>query len=322
MNREIYKGEEPVEQASNPESLEYGLKSRGKPIDPEQTKTGELINRVKKKFKKTPEEKRRNKIGRDKKIHNMEHKVLGKLGEEREGVVGKSLNWLNEKYGEDWLERRGKLIADRSGVNETIENIEKQKIIIADIGSGKSGINEAIINNSEKDIKILGFDESDRATEKVSESSKRNVGSAYAIGENLPIEDNKVDVVKFDFTFQEADDEMVDKLLEEAERILKDDGIITVIEDLPQEKFIDEQSAKIENKVKNRRPGKLNLHSKEDLEKLFKDHNLEIKKLTEPEDHEVEVKNPIIFGDDEENKKEQFIAYVLEKAKVKEKVEE
>jgi len=309
MNREIYKEKKPIKQGDDLESLEYKSESKGKPVNQEQT----MIDKVKGKFKKTPEEKtpeekRRDKIGRDKIIHNVEHRVLKELGKERKGFVGKSLNWLNEKYGEDWLERRGIFIAEKSGINKAIEDIKKQEIIIADIGSGKSGINEAIIkNNPDNDIKIIGFDESDRATEKVSKSSERNIGSAYAIGEKLPIEDKRADVVKFDFTFQEADDEMMDKLLKEAKRILKDDGIITVIDDLPQEKFIDEQFAKIKNKSENRRPGKLNLHSKDEWGKFFKDNGLEIE-------------NSTVFGDEEESKKEQFISFVLKKAE--EKVEE
>lgn len=246
--------------------------------------------------------KRKKKRKIDKSIHNIEHRVLEELGEKRGGRIGESLNQLNEKYGKGWLERRGKLTADRSGISEAIENIEEQKIVIADIGSGKQHINEAILENSKKHIEILGFDESDRATKEVSKSGEGDIESFYAIGENLPIKGKKVDVVKFDFSFQEANDEMTDKFLEEAKRILKDDGIITIIDDLPQEKFIDEKSAEIKSKTRNRRPVKLNLHSNEEWIEIFENNGLRIESST-------------IFGDDEENKKEQFISFVLKKVK-------
>ena len=95
---------------------------------------------------------------------------------------------------------------------------------------------------------------------------------------------------------------MTDKFLEEAKRILKDDGIITIIDDLPQEKFIDEKSAEIKSKTRNRRPVKLNLHSNEEWIEIFENNGLRIESST-------------IFGDDEENKKEQFISFVLKKVK-------
>ncbi|MEA2098252.1 MAG: methyltransferase domain-containing protein [Patescibacteria group bacterium] len=227
--------------------------------------------------------------------------MLEELGEEREGLIGRSLDQLNEKYGEGWLERRGEFIVERSDINEAIEDIEEQEIIIADIGSGKQHINEAMIKNSSKDIKILGFDESDRATKEVSESGKGNVESFYAIGENLPIAGNEVNVVKFDFTFQEANNEMTDKLFKEARRVLKDNGRITIIDELPQEKFIDEQATEIKSKTRNRRSVKSNLHSEEEWRNIF-------------EKNELEVENFTIFGDDEENEKEQFISFVLKKA--------
>ena len=250
--------------------------------------------------------KRKKKIKRDKIIHNVEHKVLEELGEEKEGLIGKSLDRLNEKYGEGWLERRGELMADRSGINEAIEGLEGEEIVIADICSGKQHINEAILKNSEKDINMLGFDESDHATKEVSkevsESGEGKIKSFYAIGENLPIKDEKVDVIKFDFAFQEANDEMTDKFLEEAKRTLKDDGIITIIDELPQDKFIDERSAGIKSKTRNRRPVKLNLHSDEEWRNIF-------------EKNELKVESSTIFGDDEENEKEQFISFVLKNEK-------
>ncbi|MCK4799877.1 methyltransferase domain-containing protein [Candidatus Parcubacteria bacterium] len=242
--------------------------------------------------------KRKKKIKIDKIIHKIEHKTLEELEKKRKGRIGESLGQLNEKYGKGWLERRGKLTADRSGISEAIEGLECEKIVIADICSGKQHINEAILESSKKNIEILGFDESDRATKEVSRSSEGDIESFYAIGENLPIKDEKVDVVKFDFSFQEANDEMTDKFLEEAKRILKDDGIITIIDDLPQEKFIDEKSAEIKSKTRNRRPVKLNLHSDEEWRKIFKKNELEVESFT-------------IFGDDEENEKEQFISFVL-----------
>lgn len=246
--------------------------------------------------------KRKKKIKIDKNIHKIEHRALEELGKKRGGRIEESLNQLNEKYGKGWLERRGKLMTDRSGISKAIEDLESEEIIIADVCSGKQHINEAIVENSEKDIEILGFDESDRATKEVSESSEGDIESFYAIGENLPVNDKTVDVVKFDFAFQEASDKMTDNFLEEAKRILKDDGIITIIDDFPQEKVIDEKSAGIKSKIMNRRSVKLNLRSEEEWKKIFRENELEIE-------------NSTIFGDDKENEKKQFISFVLKKVK-------
>ena len=264
-------------------------------------------------FEEVPEEltskerERKRKIGKDKKMHDVEHAVLKKIGGEHKGPIKKPLEWVNEKFGEGWLERRGELMAERSGIGQAINEIDEQEITVIDIGSGKQHINEAIKNSSDKDIKVIGFDESDRATKKVSESDReKNIGSARAIGEKLPIKDGEADVVKFDFTFQEADDKMTEELLQEAKRVLKNDGMITVIEDLSQEKFINEQSAEIKSELRNRRSVKLNLRSDEELQQLFEDNDLEV------------VGKPTVFGEDEENKKEQFISYVLKKVEAEE----
>jgi len=200
-------------------------------------------------------------------------------------------------------------MADRSGTNEVIENFAGEEIKIVDIGGGKGHImQEAIKDNPDKEIKTAEIDLSDYASRKVSESDEgKKMNSVFGEGEKMPIKDKSVEMATAYFTFQELDDGQQDKILKEMKGIIKDEGKIVIIDEPSQEEKPGGIIARSKNILRNLKVSKFNLHSEDEWRKFF-------------EDNELEVESSVLFGDDEENKKEQFISFVLKKAE--EKVEE
>lgn len=210
---------------------------------------------------------------------------------------------------QDWLKDRAEIIIDRSGTNEAIENFDGEEIKIVNIGGGKGHfMQEVIKDNPDKEVKTVEIDLSDYASRKVSESGEgKKMDSVFGEGENMPIKDKSVEMATAHFTFQELDDNQQVEVLEEMKRIIKDNGRIMITDELPQEKTSDGVAVRAKNILRNLQVSKFNLRSENEWRKFFEDNELEIESFT-------------VFGDDEENKKEQFISFVLKKAE--EKVEE
>lgn len=259
-------------------------------------------------------EERKESIKKEKKVHSLEHAAAF--------------------LGESFWGKRAKAIVENSEIGEVIGNIEKEDIVIVDIGSGKQHINRAILDvNPDKDIKVIGVDQSDKATKKASFSDKEKViESVYGIGdaipakdeensgetfimrEALPIRNESADVVKFDFTFQGANEEKRKQLLESAKRILKKDGIITVIDHLALENPNDDKEARSQNYLLNKGLSKFDEKPKNEEEwiNFFKDNGLEVEK-SKPyrEDNKSGEKYP-----------PQYILFVLKKTEQAEAVEQ
>ncbi len=217
--------------------------------------------------------------------------------------------------GEGFWKKRGEAIAENSGISEAIGNIDKKDIIVVDIGSGKQHINRAIEEaNPEKNIKVVGVDQSDKATKKASfADGKKVIESAYGIGEAMPVKEGSADVVKFDFTFQGANEEKIQKMLEQAKSILKKDGIITVIDHLKQENPSDDKKARMQNALLNKGLSEFDKEAKnqEEWEKLFEENGLKVESArTYREDGNISEKNPA-----------QYISFVLKKAEQAENIE-
>lgn len=210
---------------------------------------------------------------------------------------------------QDWLKDRAEIMINESKTNETIENFDDEKIRIADIGGGKGHfMQEAIKDNPNKEIETVEIDLSDYASKKVSKSEEgEKMSSVFGDGENMPIKGKSVEMATAYFTFQELDDNQQSEVLEEMKRIIKDNGRIIIVDEPSQEEKAEGVMARSKNILRNLKISKFNLHSDEKWRKFFKDNELEVESST-------------VFGDDEENKKEQFISYVLKKAK--EEIEE
>lgn len=210
---------------------------------------------------------------------------------------------------QDWLKDRAEIMADRSGTNEAVENFEDEEIKIVDVGGGKGHIMQKIIeDNPDKEIKTAEIDLSDYASRKVSESKEgEKMNPVFGEGENMPIKDKSVEMAMAYFTFQELDNSQQREILEEMKRIIKDNGRIVIVDEPSQEEKPEGIIARSKNILRNLKVSKFNLHSEDEWKGFF-------------EDNELEVESSALFGDDEENKKEQFISYVLKKAK--EKIEE
>ena len=149
-------------------------------------------------------------------------------------------------------------------------------------------------------------DISDYASGKVSESGK--VESVFGKGENLPIKKESVELATAYFTFQELDDDQQREILEEMKRIIKEDGRIVITDELPQEETSEGVIARVKNILRNIKVSKFNIHSDEEWRSFFGENDLE-------------VESSVIFGYDKENKKEQFISYVLKKIEKAEEIE-
>lgn len=255
----------------------------------------EKINEARKKLSETymkdeDVEEWKEQIGKEKFIHGAENKMAF--------------------LGEGFWKKRGEAIAKNSGISEAIGNIDKGDIILVDVGSGKQHINKAIMEaNPEKNIKVIGFDQSDKATKKASfAGGKKVIESAYGIGEALPVKNESADVVKFDFAFQGASEEKRKTMLEEAKSILKKDGIITVIDHLAQENPSDYKKARMQNALLNKGLSEFDEEAKnqKEWEKIFTENGLIVERATPyREDGEVSDEKPA-----------QYISFVLKKAEV------
>ena len=204
---------------------------------------------------------------------------------------------------QNWLKDRAQLMVERSGINDVVEKFsDEEKIKIVDIGGGKGHIMQEVAEaNSDKEIKTVGIDLSDYASKKVSKSDEeKKMDSVFGEGENMPIKNKSVEIATAYFTFQELDDDQQSEILEEMKRIIKDNGRIIIVDELSQEKKSEGIIAHGKNILRNVKISKFNLRSGEEWEKFFEDNKLEVESST-------------IFGDDEENKKEQFIFFVLKK---------
>lgn len=201
------------------------------------------------------------------------------------------------------LEKMEEKMMERSGINEAIEKMSDE-ITIADIGGGKQYADKAIIEaNPNKEIKIIGIDSSDYASKRVSESEAgEKIESVFGKGENLPVENESVEIAMSNFTFQELDDEQQKKVLEEMGRIIKEDGKIIITEDLPQDGISAEAYARAKIAIYNLEVSKLNMRSDKEWKEFFEENGLE-------------VESSKIWGNDKENKKEQFVTYILKKIK-------
>ncbi len=218
--------------------------------------------------------------------------------------------------GEGFWKKRGEAIAKNSGISEAIGSIDKEDIILVDVGSGKQHINKAIMEaNPEKNIKVIGFDQSDKATKKASfAGGKKVIESAYGIGEALPVKNESADVVKFDFAFQGASEEKRKTMLEEAKSILKKDGIITVIDHLAQENPSDDKKARMQNALFNKGLSEFDpeAKNKEEWEKFFEENGLKVESARlYREDGNISDENPA-----------QYISFILKKAEQVEEVEQ
>lgn len=233
-------------------------------------------------------------------------KEKGSLVEKVKDTASAAKNMISHEAGDlpfarDGLEKMEKTMMGRSGIKEIIEKMGDE-ITIVDVGSGKQHTDKAIIEvNPDKKIRIVGIDSNDHASKRVSESEAgEKIGSVFGKGENLPIENESVEIAMSNFTFQELDDEQQKKVLEEMGRIIKEEGKIIITEDLPQEGISAEAYARAKIAIYNLEISKLNMHSDEEWKEFFKENGLEVESSKK-------------WGNDKENEKEQFVTYILKK---------
>jgi len=210
---------------------------------------------------------------------------------------------------QDWLKNRAETMAEKSGINEALENFEDDRNIkIADIGGGGQHIEKEIIKeNPDKKISAIGIDISDYASRQVKESSEgERMESIFGKGEHTPIKEKSVEVAAAFFTFQELSDEQQKEVLSEMIRIVENDGKIIIVDEPPKEGDAEEGIvARAKNILLNAKVSKYNLHTEEDWKSLFEENGLKVIDCREFRDDDKEIG---------EKYPPQFFSYILEKA--------
>lgn len=150
----------------------------------------------------------------------------------------KVINWLKDCWPiagkvDELLKERALSIVEKSGIRERI----KQGGVYLDIGTGVGHIIESVVKEEDgKDIKFLACDPIYSPQERVAKRLKEGgrVLFAKALGEQLPVKDKSVDGVSLFFVLHHISPENQAKIFEEIKRVLKDDGLLFLTEDTPE----------------------------------------------------------------------------------------
>ncbi len=228
-------------------------------------------------------------------------------------VVDKAKHSVSELEPiQNWLEARAELMVDRSGINEAIESFEgRREMKIVDIGGGSQHIEREIVrSNAGRNINVVGVDISDYASGRVRRSEEgEKIGSLFGKGENLPIKEKSVEIATAFFTFQELSDKQQQEVLSEMIRIIKDEGKIIIVDELPKENYTKEKIvARAKNILRNVKISRYNLHSEEEWKEFFGKNGLKVVDYREFREDEKEIG---------EKFPPQFFSYILEKAEGK-----
>jgi ubiquinone/menaquinone biosynthesis C-methylase UbiE len=163
-----------------------------------------------------------------------------------------------------------------------------------DIGTGKGHITQRVLEDMEKEGKPLkgyyGIDVADKPLKKVQKrelkrqkqtaavsSEKNPLGFAWATAEDLPFADKSLDGVSYVFSIHHMDKGRIDKAIEEAKRVIKEDGNIFIAEDLVDTEEQKQITEAIDRKLNwEDREVEHNYKSDWEWEQYFADMGLEI----------------------------------------------
>jgi ubiquinone/menaquinone biosynthesis C-methylase UbiE len=135
-------------------------------------------------------------------------------------------------------------IVDRIAQKRAIDIVEKSKVrehlkpggVYLDIGTAIGHIVERIVKEEEsKDVKFLAVEPIWKPLKKVRERLKETgkVGFAKAVGEALPVKDKSVDGISLFVVLHHVNPEIREKIFQEVDRVMKDDGLLFLVEDTP-----------------------------------------------------------------------------------------
>lgn len=163
----------------------------------------------------------------------------------------------------------------RKAVLETIYDNEK----ILDLCTGTATSVIAVAKNKTK-VQIIGIDLSDNmlkvAKSKVKEAGLKNVRLYKMDATKLKFKDNCFDKILISLVLHELDEELADKVIMEAKRVLKDDGEIIIAEWETSKQFLKKL---LFMPIHYLEPKSYRKFIKKDLYSYFKNYGLIIRKV-------------------------------------------
>ena len=167
------------------------------------------------------------------------------------------------------LQKRAEWFLENSGIERHLKSGGQY----LDVGTGKGHITQRILADMEKAGTPLkgyyGIDIADKPLNKVQkrESKRRKtplaenenpMGFVWATSDALPFKDGSLDGVSYIFSIHHMDKETMDRVLQEAKRVIKKNGNIFIAEDLVDTKD------KEQRQITEERDRLLNLESKDE----------------------------------------------------------
>lgn len=147
-----------------------------------------------------------------------------------------------------FLQERAINIVEKSKIRDHL----KQGGIYLDIGTAVGHIVEQIVKEEEdKDVKFLAVEPVWKPLKKVQERLKKGgkVGFAEAVGEALPVKDKSVDGVSLFLVLHHVNPDLREKIFQEIDRVLKDNGLLFLVEDTPDNAEEKEQNEKWDRRI-------------------------------------------------------------------------
>lgn len=131
----------------------------------------------------------------------------------------------NKNYDDKYLENLNQLFFKTKQRSFELLNINKNDIV-ADVGCG---IGADVFEIAKKAYKVYGFD-NDENFISISKKKENNINVSFekCNAENLSIENQSVDKLRYDRVIQHLPD--YNAVLKEASRVIKDNGIIQIID--------------------------------------------------------------------------------------------
>jgi ubiquinone/menaquinone biosynthesis C-methylase UbiE len=198
---------------------------------------------------------------------------------EKSSLKIKILNMLAEiGFVDEISQRRAIDIVEKSKIREHL----KPDGVYLDIGTGFGHIVERIVREEEdKNVKFLALDPAWKPLKKVrkrlAKEAEGRVSFMKAIGEQLPIKDKSLDGVSLFFVLHHTSLEGQSQIFNEIKRVLKENGLLFLIEDTPGNEQEREGNAKWDRRLNfESKDEKHYYQSNEEWREFFKKNDFEL----------------------------------------------
>ncbi len=286
MSKEIFKGEKPVEQTNDPESLEYELKSRSRPeqeTKDNKIEIGELIGKAREKLKKVykKQEADSEEIEERGKINAEEFfdEAKSKESDIELSLGGKTIESIsNIKSSQEIRDNTAKekvpeVIKALKEMGDSLENIKENVKVILDVGAGWGENLRDLAKElgAEKGIAIdksTVLSESVKSDEEVGD--KLTMVSGDAIEEMKHLENNSIDLSMAIALLQVVNRDEKIKILKEMRRVSE---LVVIVDELKRDGLGGFRDLFM-NKLYNAGMGKYEVLKEGEWEKVFEEAGL------------------------------------------------